>query len=145
MLSRLLIIVGALATIVGVIFALQGFGVLGGSMMSGSSLWAALGPIIALVGVLASRPGCACAGRPQLRAADCPAAARAGLMRPPGPASPLPGRQRQLQRPVRGRAGQLGPVSERHRLRRRLCRDRAREHGITGGRVHPVGWQLGQD
>lgn len=57
MLSRLLIIVGALATIVGVIFALQGFGVLGGSMMSGSSVWATVGPIIALVGVLAIGTG----------------------------------------------------------------------------------------
>lgn len=53
MLSRLLIAVGALATVAGVIFALQGFGVLGGSSMSGSSLWAALGPFIAAVGVSA--------------------------------------------------------------------------------------------
>jgi hypothetical protein len=57
MLSRLLIIVGALATIVGVIFALQGFGVIGGSMMSGSSVWATVGPIIALAGVLAIGTG----------------------------------------------------------------------------------------
>ena len=56
MLSRLLIIVGALA-IVGVIFALQGFGVIGGSMMSGSSVWATAGPIIALAGVLAVGAG----------------------------------------------------------------------------------------
>jgi hypothetical protein len=53
MLSRLLIIVGALITIAGVIFALQGFGVLGGSAMSGTSLWAALGPLIAVVGLAA--------------------------------------------------------------------------------------------
>lgn len=53
MLSRLLIIVGALITIAGVIFALQGFGVLGGSAMSGTSLWAALGPLIAVVGLSA--------------------------------------------------------------------------------------------
>ncbi|HEY2312112.1 MAG TPA: hypothetical protein VGH96_00755 [Streptosporangiaceae bacterium] len=52
MLSRLLITVGALATIAGVIFALQGFGVLGGSVMSGSSVWAALGPLIAVVGLV---------------------------------------------------------------------------------------------
>jgi hypothetical protein len=57
MLSRLLIIVGALATIIGVIFALQGFGVIGGSMMSGSSVWATVGPIIALAGVLAIGTG----------------------------------------------------------------------------------------
>jgi hypothetical protein len=57
MLSRLLIAVGMLATIAGVIFALQGFGVLGGSVMSGSSLWAALGPLIALAGLLAIAAG----------------------------------------------------------------------------------------
>ena len=53
MLSRLLIALGALATIVGVIFALQGFGVLGGSAMSGKSMWATLGPLIALAGLVA--------------------------------------------------------------------------------------------
>ncbi len=57
MLSGLMIIVGALATIAGAIFALQGFGVLGGSVMSGSSVWAALGPIIALAGLLAIGAG----------------------------------------------------------------------------------------
>jgi hypothetical protein len=57
MLSRLLITVGALATIAGVIFALQGFGVLGGSTMSGSSLWAALGPLIAIIGLSAVGAG----------------------------------------------------------------------------------------
>jgi hypothetical protein len=57
MLSRLLITVGTLATVAGVIFALQGFGVLGGSTMSGSSLWAALGPLIAVAGLLALGAG----------------------------------------------------------------------------------------
>lgn len=57
MLSRLLITVGALATIAGVIFALQGFGVLGGSVMSGSSVWATLGPLIAIVGLVAIGTG----------------------------------------------------------------------------------------
>lgn len=57
MLSRLLITVGALATVAGVIFALQGFGVLGGSSMSGSSVWAALGPLIAIIGLAAVGTG----------------------------------------------------------------------------------------
>jgi hypothetical protein len=57
MLGRLMIFVGALATIAGVIFALQGFGVLGGSVMSGRSVWAALGPIIAVAGMLAIAAG----------------------------------------------------------------------------------------
>ena len=57
MISRLLVAAGAVALVAGVIFALQGFGVLGGSVMSGSSLWAALGPIIALAGLLALLAG----------------------------------------------------------------------------------------
>ena len=57
MVNRLLITAGAVAAAAGVIFALQGFGVLGGSAMSGSSLWAALGPIIAVAGLLALGAG----------------------------------------------------------------------------------------
>lgn len=57
MLSRLLIAIGVIATIAGAIFALQGFGVLGGSVMSGSSLWAALGPLIAVAGLVAVAAG----------------------------------------------------------------------------------------
>lgn len=57
MVNRLLITAGAVAAAAGVIFALQGFGVLGGSVMSGSSLWAALGPIIAVAGLLALGAG----------------------------------------------------------------------------------------
>jgi hypothetical protein len=53
MMNRLLVGVGAVAVVAGVVFALQGFGVLGGSVMSGSSLWAGLGPIIAVGGLLA--------------------------------------------------------------------------------------------
>jgi hypothetical protein len=57
MMGRLMIGVGAVAAIFGVIFALQGFGVLGGSTMSGSTLWAALGPLIALAGLLIAAAG----------------------------------------------------------------------------------------
>ena len=35
----------------GVLFALQGFGIVGGSPMSGTTTWSILGPIIALVGI----------------------------------------------------------------------------------------------
>jgi hypothetical protein len=55
--NALLIAVGLLAVIAGVIFALQGFGVLGGSVMSGSSLWAVLGPIIAIAGLIIAAVG----------------------------------------------------------------------------------------
>jgi hypothetical protein len=49
--NGLLMVVGALLAVAGVIFALQGFGVIGGSAMSGDSVWAILGPIIAVVGL----------------------------------------------------------------------------------------------
>ena len=53
MINRVFVAVGAVAIVAGVTFALQGFGVVGGSAMSGSSIWAALGPLIALAGLLA--------------------------------------------------------------------------------------------
>jgi hypothetical protein len=48
----LLAVVGVLLTMSGVVFALQGFGVLGGSAMSGSHFWAAAGPVIAVAGLV---------------------------------------------------------------------------------------------
>lgn len=54
----MLIGVGVLAVVAGVVFALQGFGVLGGSGgMSNSSLWAALGPLIAVAGLVMAAAG----------------------------------------------------------------------------------------
>jgi hypothetical protein len=44
-------VAGALLLAAGTVFALQGFGVLGGSVMSGSHFWAAAGPIIAGIGL----------------------------------------------------------------------------------------------
>jgi len=46
----LLIGVGALLVLVGAVWFLQGIDVLGGSGMSGKTLWAVVGPIVALVG-----------------------------------------------------------------------------------------------
>ena len=43
--------VGALITLAGVIIALQGVGVIGGSAMSGVTFWAAAGPVIAVIGL----------------------------------------------------------------------------------------------
>jgi hypothetical protein len=43
--------VGALLVLAGVTFGLQGLGVVGGSAMSGKTLWAVIGPLLALVGV----------------------------------------------------------------------------------------------
>lgn len=42
---------GVIVTMFGVLFALQGFGFVGGSPMSGTTTWSVLGPIIALVGI----------------------------------------------------------------------------------------------
>jgi hypothetical protein len=48
------IVIGVLGVIValfGLLFALQGFGVVGGSPMSNTTTWSILGPIIALIGI----------------------------------------------------------------------------------------------
>lgn len=42
--------VGAVLVIFGAVWFLQGIDVLGGSAMSGKSLWAVVGPVVALVG-----------------------------------------------------------------------------------------------
>ena len=44
--------VGLLLMLAGVIFALQGAGVIGGSTMSGATFWAVAGPVIAVVGLI---------------------------------------------------------------------------------------------
>ena len=43
--------VAVVLIVAGVVFTLQGVGLIGGSFMSGSALWAALGPVIALCGL----------------------------------------------------------------------------------------------
>jgi hypothetical protein len=45
-----LIAVGAVLVVFGAVWFLQGIGVLGGSGMSGQTLWAVVGPIVAVVG-----------------------------------------------------------------------------------------------
>ncbi len=47
-----LVIVGGLLVLAGVTFGLQGMGVLGGSAMSGKTLWAVIGPVIGVVGLV---------------------------------------------------------------------------------------------
>ncbi|HWB36966.1 MAG TPA: hypothetical protein VHA75_13180 [Rugosimonospora sp.] len=46
------VVVGVLALVAGVIWTLQGFDVLGGSAMSGKTLWQVVGPIVAVVGIV---------------------------------------------------------------------------------------------
>ena len=47
----LLVGAGLLITLAGVIFTLQGVGVIGASFMSGTTTWAVAGPVIALAGL----------------------------------------------------------------------------------------------
>jgi hypothetical protein len=44
--------IGVLLALFGLIWALQGFGVLAGSQMSGTTTWSILGPLTALIGVV---------------------------------------------------------------------------------------------
>ena len=46
------IVIGALAVVAGVVWMLQGLDVLGGSGMSGQTVWAVVGPIVAVVGLV---------------------------------------------------------------------------------------------
>lgn len=50
--SWLLIIAGALLALIGGVWALQGFGILPGSVMSGVATWAIVGPIVAIGGIV---------------------------------------------------------------------------------------------
>ncbi len=47
----LFVVIGILLLIVGALWMLQGLNVLGGSAMSGKTLWAVIGPIVAVVGL----------------------------------------------------------------------------------------------
>ena len=48
----LLTAVSVVLIVAGSVFFFQGIGVIGGSFMSGSALWAALGPLIAICGLV---------------------------------------------------------------------------------------------
>jgi hypothetical protein len=52
------IIVGVIVLLVGALWTLQGLGYVGGSAMSGVTLWAVIGPIVAVagLGLALSRP-----------------------------------------------------------------------------------------
>ncbi|HET8989238.1 MAG TPA: hypothetical protein VFN43_12040 [Humibacillus sp.] len=48
---------GILLVLVGALWTLQGLGVLGGSAMSGVTLWAIIGPIVVLAGIALALSG----------------------------------------------------------------------------------------
>ena len=49
--GQVLIVIGVVLAVAGAIWGLQGFGLIGGSFMSGSTVWAVIGPIVALAGL----------------------------------------------------------------------------------------------
>jgi hypothetical protein len=53
----LFIVVGVIVALAGVLFTLQGLNVMGGSAMSGKTIWAVLGPVIAIVGLVVAGLG----------------------------------------------------------------------------------------
>jgi len=48
---------GFVLALAGVVFTLQGVGILGGSVMSGVAFWAVAGPVIVLAGVVLAAIG----------------------------------------------------------------------------------------
>ncbi|BBZ28797.1 membrane protein [Mycolicibacterium madagascariense] len=49
--------IGVVVACFGVLWALQGFGVLGGSPMSNTTTWSVIGPIVAVVGIAVAAYG----------------------------------------------------------------------------------------
>jgi hypothetical protein len=45
-------VVGVVVFLFGLLWALQGFGVVGGSPMSNTTTWSIIGPIVAVVGIV---------------------------------------------------------------------------------------------
>ena len=46
------VIVGVVVALVGLLWSLQGFGVVSGSPMSGTTTWSVIGPIVVVIGVV---------------------------------------------------------------------------------------------
>lgn len=50
--SRVLVIIGAVAVLLGGVWALQGSGVIGGSVMSDSATWLVIGAVVVVAGLV---------------------------------------------------------------------------------------------
>ena len=48
----LLAVIGVVAALAGIVWTLQGLGYIGGSFMSGVTVWAVIGPVVALAGIV---------------------------------------------------------------------------------------------
>jgi hypothetical protein len=55
--TRARLVVGVILAAVGVVWALQGFNVLGGSGMSGQGVWAVVGSFLVVIGVVVALSG----------------------------------------------------------------------------------------
>ena len=51
------IVLGMVLALAGVVWTLQGLGLVGGSFMTGATIWAVIGPITALVGLIIAATG----------------------------------------------------------------------------------------
>ena len=58
-----LVLVGVLLVLVGAVWTLQGLGYLPGSVMSGVTFWAVVGPVVALLGLVLLVRGLSRSGR----------------------------------------------------------------------------------
>ena len=47
-----LMVIGALVAVTGAVWTLQGFGYISGSFMTGATLWAVIGPVVLVAGLL---------------------------------------------------------------------------------------------
>jgi len=46
------LVIGGLAVVIGIVWTLQGLNVLGGSVMTGKTIFAVIGPIVSVVGLV---------------------------------------------------------------------------------------------
>ena len=51
MMRIVFVVVGVAAALAGLVWTLQGLGYVGGSFMSGATVWAVIGPVVALAGL----------------------------------------------------------------------------------------------
>ena len=51
------IVLGVVLVLAGVVWTLQGLGLVGGSFMTGATIWAVIGPVAALVGLIVAFTG----------------------------------------------------------------------------------------
>lgn len=49
---------GAVLALTGVVWTLQGLGFVGGSFMTGATIWAVIGPVTTVVGLIVAAAGC---------------------------------------------------------------------------------------